>query len=65
MNKNVITLLVFILIVIVLFWMMSNSKIETIESFVEKIIYPICFTFGGSSMVKNGVKVIKNRKQKP
>ena len=41
MNKNTIAILVFLLVLVVLFCIVPDSKVETIGDFFEKIIKPI------------------------
>lgn len=65
MNKNLITVLVFILIIFILFWMMPDSKIITIGNFVDLITNPVTSIIIGVYGVTDGVikKVIdKNKK---
>ena len=38
MNKNT---LIFFVVLVVLFWMMPDTKVETIGDFFEKIIKPV------------------------
>jgi hypothetical protein len=51
MNKNLIPVLVFILIVFIIFWIMPDTKIEAIGKFLEKIIIPLCMAFGGINVI--------------
>ncbi|MCK8479041.1 hypothetical protein [Psychroserpens algicola] len=41
MNKNTLIALTFFLVLVVLFWMMPDTKIEIIGDFFQKIIKPI------------------------
>jgi len=43
--SNFQTLLIFLLVLIILFWLMPDTKIETIGDFFGKILYPIGLPF--------------------
>ena len=66
--SNFQTFLIFFLVLVVLFWVMPDTKIETIGSFFEKILYPIGLPLSivligraGSKKVK---KFMKSKKDK-
>ena len=50
MNKKLLYVLMFFLILVVLFWMMPDSKINTIGGFFEKIS-PISYALFGATGV--------------
>lgn len=39
--NNIMMILIFLLVLIVLFWLMPNKKIETIGDFMSKIVDPL------------------------
>ncbi|WP_299223852.1 hypothetical protein [uncultured Psychroserpens sp.] len=41
MNKNILIALIFFLVLVAFFWMMPDTKVETIGDFFQKIIKPI------------------------
>ncbi|MBD0833731.1 hypothetical protein [Aestuariibaculum sediminum] len=52
---NFMSLLIFLLVLVVLFWMMPNNKIETIGVFFEKIMTPLALAVSAGL----GLKEIK------
>lgn len=63
MNKNLITVLVFILIMISMLWIMPDMKVETIGDFFEKIITPISIAIAAPFTVKKIAKIWKGKKR--
>ncbi len=64
MNKNIITILTFFVVLVVLFWVMPNQKVEIIGDFFEKILKPISIPLSAIVGVSLGVlkyKQIKNK----
>lgn len=59
MNKNLLYVLIFFLILVVLFWLMPNRKINVIDNFFEKIL-TISYTIFGA----NGIKTVMNNYKK-
>ena len=47
MNKSTKAVLIFLVVLVVLFWMMPNQKIEIIGDFFEKILKPISIPLSG------------------
>lgn len=41
MNKNLLAVLIFLLVLVVCFWAMPDMKVDTIGDFFEKIITPV------------------------
>lgn len=42
-SLNLFMLLIFIMTLIILFWMMSDTKIDTIGNFFEKLLTPLAY----------------------
>lgn len=64
MNKNIISVLIFIIVLVVLFWFMPNNKIETIGDFFEKVANPLAIPLSTMIGVSLGIikyKQIKNK----
>lgn len=59
MDKNLKAVLIFLVVLVVLFWLMPDTKVTTIGDFFEKVITPICIAIGGPLIVKRLVKVYK------
>lgn len=55
MNKNLLTVLIFVLVLVVLFWIMPNIKVETIGDFFEKIIEPVSIPLSALIAVRYGI----------
>jgi len=67
MNKNLLTTLIFVLVLVVMFWIMPSGKIEDIGDFFEKIIKPMSIPLSGIIALRLGIvkyKEIKNRKNR-
>lgn len=45
MKKQLLIILTFLMVLILLFWMMPNLKIEAIGDFFKKILVPISLIF--------------------
>jgi hypothetical protein len=63
MNKNLIVVLVFVLIVLIFFWKMPDTKIDTIGNLLDKIITPICCTLSAIFGVSGGIKEYLKHKE--
>ena len=68
MNKNLMLVLIFFLVLVGLFWLMPNKKIDIIGDFFKKIITPLAvptsLVIGISLGIVNYKKIIKNQKNK-
>ena len=62
MNKNLLIILAFLLVLVVLFWMMPNIKIETIGNFFEKIIKHVAIPLSALIAVRYGIIKYTERK---
>lgn len=67
MNKNVLIVLSFLLVLVVLFWMMPDTKVGTIGDFFEKIIKPIGIPLSIALGLRSGILKYKefSRKDEP
>jgi len=64
MNKNTIAILIFLLVLVVLFCIVPDSKVEIIGDFFEKIIKPIGIPLSITLGLRFGMlkyKQIKNK----
>lgn len=65
---NFTNLLIFLLVLVVLFWVMPNEKIESIGDFFEKIIkplsIPLSITFGALIGKDKFLEIYNNIKDK-
>ena len=55
MNKNLIAILIFLLVLVGCFWAMPDGKIEDIGDFLEKIIKPISIPLSAFIAVRYGI----------
>lgn len=62
MDKNRIVTLVFILLVLILFWMMPNTKIDTIGNFVNIIVTPLCAAIASPKVISKLAKFFNRGK---
>lgn len=58
MNKNLTQILIFGGVLMILFWMMPNPKIDTIGTFFERLILPV-------SIVLSGKLILTKKSNKP
>lgn len=63
MNKNLISVLVILLILVILFWLMPNQKIVLIGNFFEKLL-SVAFLTSFVIGKKDTAIVFKKRKKK-
>lgn len=66
MNKSIIYVLIFFLVLVVLFWLMPNNKIEVIGDFLKKIVDPLAIPLATMIGVSFGIikyKQIYNKDQ--
>lgn len=59
MNNNLLLILTFFVVLVVLFWIMPNPKIETIGDFFSKVVTPISIFLG----IQFGLKKTKRFKK--
>ncbi|ASV30308.1 hypothetical protein [Maribacter cobaltidurans] len=62
MNKNLLAVLIFVLVLVVCFWAMPNMKIDTIGDFFEKIIKPVSIPLSALIAVRHGIVKYIERK---
>jgi hypothetical protein len=67
MNKNLLAILIFVLVLVGFFWAMPDGKTEDIGDFFEKIITPIAIPLSVLIGVRLGIvryKEIRDKKNK-
>ena len=55
MNKNLLLILIFLLVLVGCFWAMPDMKVETIGDFFEKIITPVAIPLSVALSVQLGL----------
>lgn len=63
MDKNLKGVLIFLLVLVVIFWFMPDTKIETIGDFFKKLVTPICAALGTATAIKKLGKIIKRKRK--
>lgn len=62
MNKNLLAILIFLLVLVGCFWAMPDIKVETIGNFFEKIITPVAIPLSVALSVQLGFNKYLQRK---
>lgn len=59
---NLLLVLIFLLVLVVLFWMMPDTKIETIGDFFNKVTVPIAIPLSTAIITRFGIVEFKKYK---
>lgn len=59
---NLLLVLIFLLVLVVLFWMMPDTKIETIGDFFNKVTVPIAIPLSTAIITRLGIVEFKKYK---